>query len=294
MITALLGFTQRLPNFGFSFRVPQNWDELSQRQVLALMPLITKPQPRLMLEARIVLILLDVRWWQVFKQLYLLFLPAELKLHLHDLTSWVFEGAPRFEENPFPVLKVKGKTFYGPAQYLRHVRTMEFFLALRALNKHRDTGNMKHLRDMAAQIYRPAKQNINPHHPEWDGDYRQAYSQHVAEEISKQLEALPDAYFWALKIYFETALPVITAPYPAMFPQKSEAELKKEGKKKDNTTEIIKSILFNLPGDTFGRLTDRANERLVNVLAYLEEERLKHERQMEAINNTGGNKKIKH
>jgi hypothetical protein len=233
MITAFLGLYSELPRVGFSFKVPQGWGELSQRQIAAILPLIVVPQSRLFLEARLVMILLDVRWWQIHTIIYLKLLPAAQKLRLHELVKWVYERQPRFEDNPFPCLKLKGRAVYGPLKYLRHVRTLEFFMALKAVNKYRDTRNIKYLRELAAHIYRPAKADIDRQSPEWDGDVRQKYNQHVSEAMMAEMAHLPPAVLYAVQIYFETALPVITKPYPFLFPPSGGSGGAKSGK--DNT-----------------------------------------------------------
>lgn len=263
MVVLHLCYNNKIKWIGFKASFPENWQELSYKQLCGVSALLQKGERQLMFEAKVILLFLGVKWWHFFKLLYLKMMPADAKLELHNMVAFTHTTMPQLEQNPLPKVKIGKHLLYGPGDWLKGIRTLEFFLAIRSHKKFVQTKNPKHLHELLGQIYRPALKNFKPLDPEFDADIRQEYNQEVAKQVALLFSKLPVEKMLPVLWYFEAGLSKIVNNNRELFPQPDGNNTYKE------KPEDLSDLLLELAGNDLGKVKASSNERLSNTLMLL-------------------------
>lgn len=158
-------------------KVPGCWNELSARQLLAVIKILQAGIP----EKEAKLLLLPV----------LIEIPAKVrykwqKLNIEQIdemllfTDFIF-GENELTENKLPKI---GK-LYGPANIFESICFLEFIQADTALMNFQNSKKQAYLDRLCAILYRPKIKNLDRKNPDWRGDIREKYSDYNLPERTK-------------------------------------------------------------------------------------------------------------
>jgi len=191
--------------------VAHTWDALRQDQVVAIINVLIHQPTRETAEPLILAILLDLR-----RRWYLI---SYLKKNLGEesyqtallLTHHFIESYPRFEVNPFSVIKIGGfwkrsQKFYGPSGksilskmvFLEWIRTEVYYRQYYFLQKDPQAQDIA-LNKLIAALYRLPASSPNINH-----DIREPYNDFTIELRAEVIYQLPIAIRKAIFYHFET------------------------------------------------------------------------------------------
>lgn len=173
----------------------------------------------------------------------------------------------------------KGLKYFGPAEALTNLYFSEYIHALTNYVRYCKTQEIKHLDKLVAILYRKKKPFlfIRKKLPGYNGDVRRKFNDHFIDKNSKKLEKLHHKYKLAILWYFEGSLHFLKNKFANVFSGGEESD-----------TEIFESFL---------RLTDRLakqdptknkeirNTYLFEIMVNLDEAAIKHEKELEYIEN---------
>lgn len=117
--------------------------------------------------------------------------------------DWVWEHP--YEGRPFELFEHGGITYYTPLENLRVTSFAEYLTGVVYLfQAYYDTDTPRELSAarLMATLCRPSPITLNPLAPDWSGDYREPFNEHVVEVRAKLLLDLPVGILAAVVQYF--------------------------------------------------------------------------------------------
>lgn len=258
----------------FSFDMPEKWAELTPQQWKAIYPIIAAPNRRLLGEAKLIVIFMDVLGWRnIGKQLWLAFSSVDAKLQLHTLVKWVFDTDIDFSENPVPSVKIGNKILYGPDKGMRQLGYLEYFKCEQALKQWHKKKDRKYLVLLMAQLYRLPKAGYDPLNPSFNGDIRQHYSQAVAQEIYLLIQDIDDITLALVHHFFEFNLKKIVDANKDLFPEPDKS--KPAISDRANAEAVAELLMEVAERGVFGNIEQVGLEPITNIFQFLKKEKRK-------------------
>jgi len=191
------------------FPFPQQWNDLSRRQLLRIMNILVNHQDMTVddAKARFFKILSNASW------LRLLLFPLDVQENIH-LVEWIYEPQPDklYTKNLIPHFR----GMYGPADEFSNLCALEFFWAQHFYDKWADTKDVQHLNKMVATLYRPTSLKAYMNRVSRN-DVRVAYNPNYTETYEKQVAEWPMLIKESIAKFFEHSFLNIRRRYPEPF-----------------------------------------------------------------------------
>ncbi|GAB2954840.1 hypothetical protein GCM10027048_20490 [Hymenobacter coalescens] len=169
------------------FSVPQAWPELTEPQLLAVVPHLYADRR----SARVRLAVLQLLCPVPRKLLRLL--GAEQLRDLLQLVEWVWEQ--ELVATALTSFPHRGRTYLLPLPRLEDAVALEYALASMhfAAFAHPQRPQPQRLDDLVAALCRPQRADLDETDPHWDGQRRERFNPKLAEARAKELAGAPMA-----------------------------------------------------------------------------------------------------
>lgn len=196
------------------FSLPENYNELTEEQIIRLSHLLTAEHDTAALRLRVLHCLMGKSKVAFF------LLPMDTKDFLmRNHIAWVFDANTLTEQ-----LIPKYKEFYGPAKEFNNLTLSEFHWC-EIYYRQLATGENKEqaLNNLVAVLYRPSKPNYNNRlNP--DGDTRKPFNSHVIPYYSNTISKWPEDIKQAILRYYDGCREYIAALYDKLFSGTGDAQ----------------------------------------------------------------------
>lgn len=226
--------------------IPSSWNELSMRQVRFAARLMLKKTSvfNFCLFSLIKFLRIPHRWLRC--------IDGETMYILSEKTHFLLEENT-FTVNLFPVLKIKGRRYYGPASNLYDITLIEYAKAETRFIKYSETNDRKYLNELIAILWRPRKFFFFKRY-KYDDRFI-----NNADSISR----LPEDITFSIFLFFYGCRNYIIQSFPHVF-------IKTED---DATTENFgwAGLINDLAGTKFGDIDKTSDTYLYTILLYLEQ-----------------------
>lgn len=235
---------------------PTSWNELTRHQLLAFTKYALKAEDALLGKMWFVVALLQVRWWQVKKQIALYLADHSQVNDILAHANFLYEDNA-LTKQLIPSVRVGMLWFYGPADRLKNITIAEFIFAHAYWVKHKkDQTDEEALNMMIATLYRPAKPKKQRKGPHYDGDIRQQFNQYLVEERAAKVAKLPRHVKDAILIFFDGCIQYMEQQYPKIF-SNNEGNAGSYG---------MVEVLHTMAGDKFGDFDKVQQSRMMDIL----------------------------
>lgn len=168
-------------------QLPTSWDELQERQVLALAPYLVGMPTAAAEQLEVLRILCPALKAKVLRKM-----APEDVLTLLELTHWLW-SAP-MGKCPLSSFTLRGVEYLLWEPAFDNCVAIEYLMAehyFRQFARKQPVAGA--LEQLVATLCRPRKQGLNERDPLWDGDRRERYNSKIAEARSRELKGLPVA-----------------------------------------------------------------------------------------------------
>ncbi len=211
--------------------IPQSWNDLSGIQASMCATILRTAIPQQQQQLRLLLILLDMRWYHLQKQYRFWSLSAEARyLFAIEGTKFLY-SENTLTKNPFSCLRAKafpllggiqGGTLIGPADALENITAEEFAFSEYHYQQYRETGKLDELHQLIAVLWRKSKSQKQISAPDYDGDPRLPFNSHIYDHPTANCRCqLPTAY--SLLQFYEASRNKIIADNPEIFTNQRQA-----------------------------------------------------------------------
>lgn len=187
--------------------IPENFNELTLKQLLKIIPLIEAGGDRAALEVKCLQIILNVSKFRYF------FISAEVKLGLFPLIGWLFE------ENNLTEQKLPHyKGLYGPKKEFDNIILKEFHHSETYYDEflQDDAGSEKALNHLIAVLYRKPKTFYNKKQ-DIDGDIRKPFNENLVSYFAEQVSKWPRPVKLVILAYYHGSRQHIRQLYDPVF-----------------------------------------------------------------------------
>lgn len=235
-------------------QLPENWRELTRRQLLAIVPLLFQPIGAVPMQVQLLCLLLK--------------LPVGLWFGLTDfqiadhlrLVRWLTEPS-KLTRQLLPVLGPWWARLVGPGDWLAGVSVWEFANAEAQLQKWVKAQGEADLNRLVAVLYRPRRWFWWLHRlsPSYTGDSRQVFNEKRVAARAERVAKLPLAHRHAVLLYYLGCRAQLEQNYHHVFDGD-------EGNAKDPNPWL--TLIGRLPNDKFGTLDQIGLRPLHTVLLF--------------------------
>jgi hypothetical protein len=243
------------------YQVPQAWAELTERQVLAVVPFLYADPG----SAKVRLVVLQLLCPVLARLLG--WLTAEQLRELLPLVDWVWQQ--ELVGTAVTSFTHRGRTYLLPAPRLEDAVLLEYALASRhfAQFAHPTRPNPKKLDDLVAALCRPQRADLDESDPAWDGQRRERFNAKLAEARAKELADVPEAVKIVVLQMFLAAKRFIHAAYKDLYRQPSTLPAHLQGKAPvSDGSEILELIHVLAQEGTYGTYEATAYTELHTIL----------------------------
>lgn len=204
-------------------QLAEEWNELTPRQVERIMQILYTPAPFHVSMQRCMKVLLRLGWIQFF-----VFIPEMKKLWIDDkgnmvtflrlYTAFIFNGFS-LTQNPFPILKCKGKKLYGPLDYCENMTAEEFITADGYFADYNRSKEVADLDKLVATLYRPAGQGERhkPKSPLFCGEIREGFNDKRINSRLRLVAKIPLARKWAVLSFYRSCRDIWESTFDHVF-----------------------------------------------------------------------------
>jgi hypothetical protein len=264
MVSVLLKYTSNNKSIVDDISVPENWNELSTKQLLYIANLWQAWQ--LMAKnnldlnrVKALLFVQLIKGTTVFnkqKRVKLITkLTNEEQWALLQLTNFIFIKNT-LTVCPFPVIRIGFKKYYAPNNKLGNIKALEFHFADFFYIKYLQTESNNDLNNLIACIYRPAPKTAET------GEKRVPFYMANIEKNAKAISKLSFAKKQAILLWYIGCRTYIVEQHPHIFSS--------ENQQKSNDKGFL-PLIMALSGNKFGNYDQTAQTDLVLILIELEE-----------------------
>jgi hypothetical protein len=264
MISVELKYTQNNKSVVDDISVPENWNELSKKQLLYIANLWQAWQ--LMAKnnldlnrAKALLFVQLMKGTTIFnkqKRVNLITkLTNEEQWALLQLTNFIFIKNT-LTVCPFPEIQIGFKRCYAPNNKLGNIKALEFHFADFFYMKYVKTENDADLNNMIACIYRPAPKTSET------GEKRVPFYMAKIEEYAKAVSKLSFAQKQAILLWYIGCRTFIVEKYTHIFSSENQSEAKNKG---------WLPLIMALSGDKFGNYDQTSQTDFILILTEVEE-----------------------
>jgi hypothetical protein len=178
---------------------------------------------------RLLLSLLNVRRSLRLQWLFLFSISDESRYDMELLTDWILEGVNGLTRQLLPILRIGLKKLYGPADELANLSFVEFIKAESAYIAYAKTRDPEALDLLVAILYRAKRKDYDPTSPDFDGDIREKYNDHLLAGRVKLVSRLPLATRQAIFLFYDGCRSLILKQYSNVFRKPKDGDAKGRG-----------------------------------------------------------------
>lgn len=246
-------------NDAHSFTLAEKWNELTGRQLIKIAPYILQPQVSLQQRSFVAYVLCGFGN-KFFKSAHsrkyngYLYFANEIVDKVVPLTDFLYNDI-KLTKQILPLIEVPGRfkffgttQLHGPSDNFNNLTLAEFADAEYWLNKFADTKQDIYFDRFIATLYRPAKRKLDVHSPEFNGDYRQAYNNHLTELIAAMVTKVDTAVKAAILVWYRGCRAEIVANNRWLFPKGGDKDKPGSGTWAD--------VVHGLAGPKFGTVDE--------------------------------------
>lgn len=202
----------------YSVNVPDGWNELSKKQLLAVAQIIYAEKNEYRMSVLLVKALCQLKkYW---------LLPMDAEVFIHELMPLVafIQSSCDLTEQLIPKLRINRVKLHGPKSYLQNMKLGEFDAAERALfNFNQDPTQTNELWRFVATIYRLPKRRYSLK-LDAEGDIRQDFNANIVDYWAAQLmKAYPVHYAIAIMLWYKGCRQYIINRFSNVFTSNEEA-----------------------------------------------------------------------
>jgi hypothetical protein len=162
------------------------------------------------------------------------------------------------------------RTFYGPREHFRNLSFAEFIFADSYFVRYsQDRTQVALLDKLVAVLYRPQRRHYDPNAPDFGGDRREDFNEHLLEKRVSMLSALPRDEKLAIYTWYAGCRQALEYTYPDVFTSAHQEQARAKG---------WDYVLRELSGSTFGTLTETSRQNARLVLAKMQDDQQAAER----------------
>ena len=197
---------------------------------------------------------------------------------MREAAEWIWESNT-LTRQLLPRIRVGVTYYYGPADRLKNLTFKEFVFAYNLYVAYKKYKQPERLDQLIAVLYRPKQPGLTTQHPDYQGDLRQPFNNHLIEQRAKKMAKLPDYYKQAILIWFEGCFNWMVERYEQLF-STNETTSEAEGG--------LKELIHRLSGGTFGDFTQTEQTNIFDIMDQLNinvKDNKEHERNMAEMRN---------
>jgi hypothetical protein len=278
---------------GKFYKCPENWNELTQKQLVKIMPVLASHEDSQ--KARILLfkILTGWGWWKIvticgFHRMKYIdkvaqrrFIPAAFGRYIDNTErlSMAVDTTTEFllASNTLTIQLIPNyKGFYGPSSSLANLKMGEFCFTEFYFTEWKQSGNISNLNNLIATLYRPGIKTANK------ADSRVAFDPANTPLFAKKIDAWPIAVKLAIEAFYDGARDAKIEANKHVF----DYDTGEESTSLHGLWSVMRSVA---KAGHFGKFDDVANEYVDTILMELAEsiaEYEKHKAELEANKHT--------
>jgi hypothetical protein len=216
------------------YQVPCLYNELSAVQLKEIAGILHAEIPLPEARVRLLLSLLNVPRSLRLQWYFLFSISDESRYDMEMLADWILEGTNSLTKQLLPLLEVPSFgpfsiKLYGPADELANLSFVEFIKAEGAYISYAKTRNEEALNLLVAILYRPKRKDYDPDSPDFDGDIREKYNDHLLAGRVKKVSRLPLATRQAVFLYYDGCRALILQQYSNVFRKPKDGDAKGRG-----------------------------------------------------------------
>jgi len=211
------------------YPVPNTYNALSPRQLKEIAGILHAEIPLPEARIRLLLSLLNVPRSLRLQWHFLFNISDESRFDMELLADWILEGANNLTRQLLPVVKIGLKKLYGPADELANLSFVEFIKAESAYIAYAKTRDPEALNLLVAILYRPKRKDYSPQSPDFDGDIREKYNDHLVGDRVKLVSRLPLSTRQAIFLFYDGCRALILKQYPNVFRKPKDDDAKGRG-----------------------------------------------------------------
>lgn len=183
------------------------FNELSLKQLLAIIPLINKGGDKDMLKLKCLKVLLNASTFKYY------LIPAETKLALLPVIDWLFEDNTLTEQK---LPEYRG--LYGPKKEFDNLTLKEFHYAELHYDEYlkADSGSERALNHLVAVLYRRPKMFYN-RKLDISGDIRKPFNEHLLDYYADQVATWPEAVKLLILAWYDGCRQFVRDLYDTVF-----------------------------------------------------------------------------
>lgn len=237
--------------------MPDSYNELSDRQLIKLAPILSIKEDPLVIELMVLRVLLNMSRVRFF------FLSSEIKGYLKELTGWVFKKNSLTAQN-IPSYRHWLAVFYGPKSdfdnlTLSEYHCTEIYYSMLIQDKKEEA-----LDALISVLYRKAKKSYNKK-KDPDGDIRIAFNEHEIEYWSSKIASWPIGVKQAVLLWYDGCRESLIELYPKVFQPTTDTD-------ETQSTKGMFSVLRGLAdGAKYGSFNEVKNLNLHTALMEMEQ-----------------------
>ena len=272
------------------FNIPSTWNELNAKELMMVAQIWgpfflsggeVKQEELDAAKMQVLRKLLKLNWFQFYR------IKAFEWKELIALLDWIHEE-PTLNKQLLPTIKVKAKTYHGPAKELKSSSFDEMIFADTQFVNISSKKDWDYIYLLAAALYRPVRKDLKEFQgpKSWNGDVREPFNAQKAKENAELfkkhlsfIQALAILYFyWGFRN--ENLL-----KFTKLFPKSEEGETKV--KESGGSLGWVYTRL-NVSSTKFGDFEKTGKEAWLNIIFHINEEMKqaeKQQRELERIRN---------
>jgi hypothetical protein len=242
--------------------VAATWDELSLAQLRRAVPILygyyTDPHRQ---RIELLEVLLGVS-----RPLLLRLTPVQL-LEVFWLTDFVLAEPVARTRVAAPALRPAWyrPAYYAPADELANVTFLEFAFADAYFVAYCQGREAQWLHHLLGVLYRPQRARYRPHAPDYGGDRRSDFNEHLVEYHAARLARLPEATKLLVFAWYQGCRRALEQRYPHVFTPANQAQAKAH-------PDGWAFVLREMSGQAFGSFAETGRQLAGQVLAKMNDD----------------------
>ncbi|WP_276496736.1 hypothetical protein [Pontibacter litorisediminis] len=242
-------------------KVVTKWNELTQAQLLEIIRIQFNFEPGHLQNLHLLKVLLQVEW------AHLHLFTAVQRLSLYPLLSFLQENSLTKQLLP-SIEPVAGTVLYGPDERFRNLTFAEFIYTETLYTRLAKKLDEETLDRLIAVLYRPQRQNYNPASPNYKGDIREDFNEHLFAGREPLIRQLPMHYKLAILAWYRGCKKELEALYDKVFT---------EGNQQKASRSDWGDVVLSLSGGKFGTLEQTATQRVHTIFKEMQRLAREHE-----------------
>lgn len=250
-----------------SIDIPETWNELTRRQLLNVSKWLDADMPEAPKKLKLLMALMDVRWYQFALQWKFFFLDPNAIPDLLKLTDFLFEEN-KLSNWLIDNVKVKGQRLFGPMDKLSNITLGEFSFTETYFMQFHQNQSDHYIHKLIAVLYRPADMGVD------EGDIREEFNEYKIENRAILISKLPNNVKLAILYNYIGCRNAIVSLFPRIF--------NAEGQDNQGSKFGWADVIVQMAGEKFGDVDETSRKNLFSILIHQnhlidENERMKKE-----------------